>query len=75
LIISSYDEVIVEEKTAYQVAKSPHARVPARWLSFLFRVAQLKGGHTYMLSVTIPEKPDSEPTWAVMMAAKVENDR
>ena len=62
-----------ETKVAYQVAPQPHARVPERWLRFLFRMAQLERGRVYNITVIIPDKPESEPQWSIAGAAKLEN--
>jgi len=63
----------VEQKASYQVAEHNHARVPARWLRFLFRVAGLERGRLYHVTIIVPEQSDAEPTWAISGGAKVEN--
>ena len=49
--------------------------IPARWLRFLYRMARLEGGKVYTITVIVPDKPDSEPQWAISGSAKVENGR
>lgn len=66
---------MTEFATQYTVAQPPHARVPERWLRFLFRVAQLEAGRVYTITVIVPSKPDSEPQWAISDGSKVENAR
>lgn len=63
----------MEERAAYVVTQPNPTGIPARWLRFLYRVASLEGGRTYMLAITIPDKPGHEPTWAVIGDGKVEN--
>jgi hypothetical protein len=59
-----------ERATAYEVN---HVRVPARWLNFLYRCAQLKGGQVYTITVIVPDKADTEPQWAISAEGKLEN--
>lgn len=64
---------MTEQRVDYQVVHPPHARVPARWLRFLYRMAQLENGRVYTITVIMPSQPDSEPQWAITDGAKVEN--
>lgn len=49
--------------------------IPARWLRFLYRMAQLERGKIYHVTIIVPEKVDSEPRWAIDTGAKLENER
>lgn len=62
-----------EQRVAYEVKQPNPAGIPTRWLRFLYRMATLKGGQVYTITVIIPDKPDREPQWAISDGAKVEN--
>lgn len=64
----------METQAVYQVAQHPHARIPKRWLPLLYRLATFGPGQTVLLSVTIPDKQDDKPTFAVLGSGKVENE-
>lgn len=57
-------------------AKEPNpVGIPTRWLRFLYRMASLKGGQMYTITLIVPDKPNSEPQWAISSGMKVENER
>jgi hypothetical protein len=62
-----------EERVVYAVREPNPTGIPARWLRFLYRMATLKGGQIYTITVIVPDKPDGEPQWAISSGAKVEN--
>ncbi len=62
-----------EQKAAYTVKEPNPTGIPARWLRFLYRMAQLENGRVYTVTLIMPSKPDSEPQWAISDGTKVEN--
>lgn len=62
-----------QERVQYAVKEPNPTGIPARWLRFLYRMAKLEAGKVYTVTVIMPSEPDSEPTWAIMGGAKVEN--
>lgn len=62
-----------ELKAAYVVKEPNPTGIPARWLRFLYRVAGLQRGQVYNITLIVPDKPDSEPQWAISGQGKVEN--
>lgn len=62
-----------ETAVAYQVKQPNPTGIPVRWLRFLYRMAALERGKVYNITVIVPDCADSEPTWAIVGGAKVEN--
>lgn len=62
-----------QERVQYAVKEPNPTGIPARWLRLLYRLARLEAGKMYNITIVVPEKPDSEPTWGIGVGVKVEN--
>lgn len=49
--------------------------LPRRLLKLMLRLAQLKPGRAYTVTIWMPPKSDAEPAWSVTDLGKIENDR
>ncbi len=64
---------MTEQCSPHAVKEPNPSGIPARWLRLLYRLAGLERGRLYHVTIIVPDKLDSEPTWAITAGAKVEN--
>lgn len=63
------------ERIGVQKPTEHSSDIPALWLRFVYRVAQLQRGQAYALTIFVPEDKGSEPVWAIKPIGKIENQR
>jgi hypothetical protein len=64
---------LTEIQPQYKVKEPNPTGIPAHWLRVLYRMAGLKRGWIYNITLVVPEQDQADPVFAVTGQGKIEN--